>query len=220
MLRFDCRFRYAAGFALAAAFEGGPGVTALVGPSGSGKTTAIKLIAGLLRPQTGRITLGDVVLFDHQAKVNLPPERRLVSVVFQEQLLFPHLDVRQNLTFGRRRRPGRAVDAERVIEVLELGEVLDRMPHTLSGGQRQRVALGRALLCGPELLLLDEPLAGLEADLKERILGYLQKVIAEYRLPTLLVSHNLTDVARLAERTFVLEGGHVLSEKEVGRTVS
>jgi molybdate transport system ATP-binding protein len=209
-LQFHARHQYASGFALDAAFEAGEGVTALVGPSGSGKTTILSLIAGVLRPDFGRITLGEVVLVDTARGVFLPPHSRQIGVVFQDRLLFPHLTVCRNLEFGLRRSEVRAIDFGHLVEVLELGDLLDRYPHTLSGGQRQRVALGRAILQGPRLLLLDEPLTALEDELKERILAYIKRVLAEYRLPTLLVSHDQADVAYLTDNLVVFRAGKVV----------
>lgn len=210
LLHFNCQHHYASGFELNAAFETGSGVTALFGPSGSGKTTVLGLIAGTLRPRRGHVRLGDRVLVDTANRIWLPPERRQVGLVFQDHLLFPHLSVRDNLEYGRKRRPSRPVDFGRVVEILELGELLGRYPATLSGGQKQRTALGRALLRGPELLLLDEPLTALDSELKERILFYLERVLDEYRLPTVYVSHDRADVGRLAERVVVLRGGKVV----------
>jgi molybdate transport system ATP-binding protein len=211
LLRFDCRHRYASGFELDAAFDAPGGVTALFGRSGSGKSTALALIAGLLRPVRGYVRLGDRVLLDTAAGVRLPPEERRVGLVFQDHLLFPHLTVRANLEYGLRRRPARRVDFQRVVDILEIGDVLPRYPATLSGGQRQRVALGRALLRGPELLLLDEPLTALDLGLKDRILLYLERALAEYRLPTVFVSHDRADVLRIAERVVVLKAGRVVA---------
>jgi len=214
-LHFDCRHRYPSGSHLEAAFTAGDGITALFGPSGAGKSTILALIAGILRPQAGTIRLAEHVLVDTQAKVVLPPERRRIGVVFQDLLLFPHLSVRQNLTFGR--RPGtRVIDLGRVVEILEIGELLDRWPHTLSGGQRQRVALGRALLRGPELLMMDEPLTALDEGLKNRVLTYLERAVAEWRIPTLFVSHDQADVRRLADQVIVVEAGRVI---DAGPTV-
>jgi molybdate transport system ATP-binding protein len=215
-LEFACALTYPGGFTLDAAFATDADLTVLSGPSGSGKTTILSLIAGLRRPRRGVIRLGDAVLFDADRHVNLPPERRRVGYVFQEHLLFPHLSARRNLEYGWRRRPpdAQAVDFGRVVEVLELGDVLDRMPHTLSGGQKQRVALGRALLCGPRLLLLDEPLAGVDDELKGRVLDYVEQVLREWRVPTLYVTHNAAEVARLARRVVRVEGGRVI-ENEV-----
>ena len=214
-LQFNCQLRYDSGFALSVQFEAGSGVTALFGPSGSGKTTILNLIAGVLRPQVGMIQLDDRTLVDTRSGVFLSPERRHIGIVFQDGLLFPHLTVRQNLLFGHYRRGARPMDLGRVAAVLEIDTLLDRRPESLSGGERQRVALGRALLCGPELLLMDEPLAALDMGLKDRILTYLERVVAEWRVPTLLVSHERAGVRRLAERVVLIENGRVTAQ---GRT--
>jgi molybdate transport system ATP-binding protein len=210
-LSFQGTHRFASGFELDAAFETSAQVTALFGPSGSGKTSLLYMIAGLLSPQTGSIQLGQNVWFDAKRAIDLKAERRHVGFVFQDHLLFPHLSVERNMMFGRRRRRGRpaAIDPDRVIEVLELSELLDRYPRKLSGGERQRVALGRALLSGPELLLMDEPLAALDEALKDRILTYVQRVLAEWRIPTIYVSHSAAEVRRVADRVVVLEQGLV-----------
>jgi molybdate transport system ATP-binding protein len=207
----QCKLRYPSGFEVDCAFGTDAEVTSLCGPSGSGKTSVLSMIAGLRRPDAGRIQLGQRVLFDSAAGINVLPERRRIGYVFQDQLLFPHLSVEGNLQFGWRRRPAdaRPIDFQRIVQVLELGEVLKRLPHTLSGGQKQRVALGRALLCGPELLLLDEPVASLEQPLKERILDYLDKVLTEWRVPTLFVTHLTEEVKRFAQWVVMLETGHV-----------
>jgi molybdate transport system ATP-binding protein len=208
-LSFYCRHRYPSGFLLDARLEAGDGVTALVGPSGAGKSTILSLIAGILRAQEGLIVLGDRVLLDTAGKIFLPPEKRRVGLVFQDQLLFEHMTVRGNLRYGQRRRPARQIDFDRVVDVLELRDLLDRHPRTLSGGQRQRTALGRTILHGPELMLLDEPLSALDAELKERIVEYLCRAFAEWQIPTLLVSHHAEDVKRLAGRTVRVEDGRV-----------
>jgi molybdate transport system ATP-binding protein len=211
-LEFACHLTYPSGFILDAAFTTDADLTMLLGPSGSGKTSILSLIAGLRRPQRGVIRLGDAVLFDSEKHINLPPEQRRVGYVFQEHLLFPHLSARQNLQYGWQRRPrgAQAVDFERVVAVLELGEYLDRLPHTLSGGQKQRVALGRALLCGPQLLLFDEPLAGVDDELKGRVLDYVEQVLAEWRIPTLYVTHNAGEMARLAQRVVSIREGRIV----------
>jgi molybdate transport system ATP-binding protein len=216
-LHFDCRHQYPGGFLLEACFQAGDGVTGLFGPSGSGKSTIFALTAGILRPDIGTIRLADRVLLNTAAGICLPPEQRRIGVVFQNHLLFPHLTVRQNLLFGKREKLDQPMDLERVVAVLELGGLLERRPGTLSGGQQQRVALGRALLRGPELLLMDEPLTGLDEGLKERILTYLERALTEWRIPTVLVSHDQVDVRRLAERVVVLEKGRVI---EAGPTAT
>lgn len=203
-LSFDCRFRYPTGFALDLAFRAEQGVTALIGPSGSGKTTALLLIAGLLRPHAGRIELGKRVLFDAQAGISLPPEERRVGLVFQDFQLFPHLTVEENLRFGLRRNRHSRLDFGHAVEILELGPFLRRYPLTLSGGQRQRTALGRAVLQGPELLLLDEPLSALDDELRTSILGFLGRVIREYQIPTLLVTHDARNIEQLAQQRIYL----------------
>jgi molybdate transport system ATP-binding protein len=209
-LAFDCALKYPSGFELAAAFETGAGVTALFGASGSGKSTIISLIAGTLRPRSGHIRMADRVLVDTRAGTYIPPERRRIAVVFQDHLLFPHLTVRQNLRFGAGRSSSRPMSIDRVAEVLEIGDLMDRAPRSLSGGQCQRIALGRALLRGPELLLMDEPLTALDEGLKERILTYLERAIEQWHIPTLFVSHDQSDVRRLADLVVVLESGKVI----------
>jgi len=209
-LEFHCQHRYASGFTLDAQFVAGESVTALLGPSGAGKTTILALIAGLLRPEQGRIQLGERVLLDTSRRKAVSPEQRGVGLVFQEHRLFPHLTVERNLRYGQRRRPARAIDFSEVVETLEIGELLRRYPRTLSGGQRQRVALGRALLRGPDLLLLDEPLVALERDLQDRILTYLERALGTFRIPTLLVSHDASLARRLARDVVLVENGKVV----------
>jgi molybdate transport system ATP-binding protein len=209
-LRFHCRHRFRSGFVLDAEFETSDGITGLCGPSGSGKTTTLAIIAGTLRPQRGIVRLGDRVLLDTARRIVLPPERRQVGCVFQDLRLFPHLTVEENLRYGLYRRAASKIDLSRVVEILELATLLDRSPCTLSGGQQQRAALARAVLRGPELLLLDEPLTALDAELKERIVVYLERMLAELRIPTLFVSHDLADVRRLADRVIILASGRVI----------
>jgi molybdate transport system ATP-binding protein len=219
LLEFDCALQYPSGFRLDAAFSADAGVTALLGPSGSGKTTVLSILAGLRRPDRGRVILGEGVLLDSARGVNMAPEQRGIGYVFQDFLLFPHLSVRRNLLYGwRRRRPAaRPMAFERVVGVLELSDLLGRLPHTLSGGQRQRVALGRALLCGPKLLLLDEPLAGVDEALRGRVFDYIEQVLKEWGVPTLYVTHNRTEAERLARAVVQLVGGHVVKQDPPSR---
>ena len=201
VLRFDCEFRYATGFALNFQFTTEPGVTALVGPSGSGKTTILNLIAGLLTPASGVIALSDEPLFDSKTKINLRPEQRGIGYVFQDYQLFPHLSVRDNLLYGQSRAKRIGIQLDRVVSILELADVLNRSPASLSGGQKQRVALGRALLRGPKLLLLDEPLSALDANLRANVAADLARAIQEFAIPTLLVTHDADSINWLAHST-------------------
>ena len=202
--------RFGTGFALDASFTGREGVTALFGPSASGKTSILGCIAGLVAPKAGQIALGGRTLFDSAARTNLPSRDRRIGYVFQDHLLFPHLNVADNLRFVNASQ-GR-IRFDSVVEILELGDVLTFNPSQLSGGQKQRVALGRALLSDPELLLMDEPLASLDSTLKDRILDYLGTVAAEFRIPTLFVSHSQAEVRRLAQWAVILNGGKVKAE--------
>lgn len=213
LLSFECRHRFRGGFELNIEFEASHLVTSLFGPSGSGKTSVLSMIAGFARPQSGRIQLGERTLTDTTAKIDIPAQKRHVGFVFQDHLLFPHMKVNANLRYGQRHRQGngRPIQFDRVIEVLELGQLLDRYPRNLSGGERQRVALGRALLSGPELLLMDEPLAALDDALKVRILAYLERIVSEWQIPTLFVSHGQAEVRRLASWVVVLEKGRVIA---------
>ena len=209
VLSFRCRHAYPAGFHLDVGFDVDHPFSALFGPSGSGKTSILNMIAGFLGPQQGTIRLGGRTLLDTARGVSLPPERRHVGVVFQDSLLFPHLTVEGNLRYGQRCRDkrGRMLDFTRVVEVLEIGELLHRFPRNLSGGERQRVALGRALLSGPELLLMDEPLASLDAPLRDRVLSYVQRAVAEWNIPTLFVTHAQAEVHRAAQWVVLVEKG-------------
>ena len=199
-------------FTLDVAFSAPAGVTALFGRSGSGKTTIVNALAGLLRPDAGRIALDGTVLFDAAARVNIPPHRRRIGYVFQDARLFPHLTVQQNLLFGRRfaPKPEAGADRGRIIELLGLGPLLQRRPGALSGGEKQRVAMGRAILSNPRLLLMDEPLAALDAPRKAEILTYLERLRDETALPILYVSHSVAEVARLATTLVLIENGRVM----------
>ncbi len=222
LLEFSCRLSYPSGFRLDATFAAAARVVALFGPSGCGKTSVLSVLAGLRRPDEGRVLLDGRTLTDTAAGVHLPPEARRIGYVFQDPLLFPHLNVRANLLYGHRRRPAgaRPVAFDRVVGVLELADLLVRPPHTLSGGQKQRVALGRALLCGPELLLLDEPLAAVDESLRARVLDYVEQVIGEWRVPTLYVSHNEAEVRRLAAEVVVMREGKVTATGATAEVLS
>jgi molybdate transport system ATP-binding protein len=199
-------------FAIDAIFES-TGVTALFGPSGSGKTSIINMIAGLMRPDAGRIVLDGDVLFDAAARLDMRPWKRRIGTVFQEGRLFPHLSVRHNLDYGRW-MSGLPADAKafaHVADLLDIGPLLDRRPGKLSGGERQRVAFGRALLMKPRLLLLDEPLASLDAARKAEILPYLERLRDDSHLPMIYVSHDAAEVARIANAVVRLENGRVVA---------
>ncbi|MFA7434174.1 MAG: molybdenum ABC transporter ATP-binding protein [Gemmobacter sp.] len=202
-------------------FDAPPGVTALFGRSGSGKTTVINAVAGLLRPDRGRVVAGDTVLLDTGAGRVLPPHRRRVGYVFQEGRLFPHLTVRQNLLYGRWFAGLRGGDGfGRVVEMLGIGPLLARRPGALSGGEKQRVAIGRALLSEPRILLMDEPLAALDEDRKAEILPYVERLRDETEVPILYVSHSPAEVARLATTVVLLEAGRAVRALPVAELLS
>ncbi len=187
-----------------------PGVTVLFGPSGAGKSTIISAAAGLLRPDKCRIVIDGQVLADTASGVWLPPERRRMGLVFQDARLFPHMSVATNLRFGLRRAAPGPVQFDEVVELLGIGALLSRRPHTLSGGERQRVAIGRALLAQPHLLLMDEPLASLDSARKAEIMPYLTRLKTALRLPVLYVTHSLDEVAELADSLVLIDAGRVI----------
>lgn len=214
MLDVALRHRYAGrdGFSLDAAFAmPEAGVTALFGPSGCGKSTILAAVAGLLRPDEGRIALEGVALLDTARGLCLPPEARRCGVVFQDARLFPHLTVESNLRYGLRRAPREATGPgfEEVVALLGLSPLLARRPAALSGGERQRVALGRALLSRPRLLLMDEPLAALDTPRRAEVLPFLARLRDVARLPILYVTHALDEVDALADTLVLLEDGRV-----------
>jgi molybdate transport system ATP-binding protein len=212
MLEFDARCRLGS-FALDAAFKTGGGVTALFGRSGAGKSTVLNLIAGLSRPESGRIVVDGRALYDPAARIDLPAHARRIGYVFQEGRLLPHLTVRQNLLYGRffsGQKKG-AITFESSVALLGLAHLLERRPGALSGGEKQRVAIGRALLANPGLLLLDEPLASLDAPRKAEILYYVERLRDEVRIPIVYVSHSLEEVVRLADTVVLLSDGRVLA---------
>ena len=199
-------------FSIAAKFETTGGATALFGPSGAGKTSIVSMIGGLLAPDRGRIVLGDTVLFDSAARVNVPAHRRRIGTVFQEGRLFPHMTVARNLDFGRWMSglPADPAERERIVSLLNVGALLERRPGRLSGGERQRVAIGRALLMKPRLLLLDEPLASLDRARKLEILPYLARLRDEAKVPMIYVSHQAGEIQRLCSQVVRIEDGRVM----------
>jgi molybdate transport system ATP-binding protein len=200
------------GFTLDAEWSAGDGVAVLFGPSGAGKTLTLQCLAGLVRPDAGRIVVDGRVLFDAAAGVDVPPQRRRVGYVFQGYALFPHLSVRDNVGFGlrERRRSERQRRVEEVLRRLSLETLADRYPHELSGGQRQRVALGRALAPDPALLLLDEPLSALDLPLRQALRDELRSVLAGWGTAAVLVTHDLAEAYRLGDRIVVYENGRVI----------
>ena len=186
------------------------GITALFGPSGAGKTTTLDAIAGLRRPSSGRIAVGERVLFDAERGIDLPAHTRHIGYVPQEPALFPHMNVRRNVLYGR--RPGQRLSLEAVTTMLEVGEFLDRRVPDLSGGERQRVALARALMSAPDVLLLDEPLAAVDVERRRRILPYLLRVRDDLGVPVIYVSHDRGEVDQLADRVIVLDAGRAAGE--------
>ena len=185
-------------------------VSAFLGVSGSGKSTLLNCVSGILSPDEGEITFGEEVLYASASKINLPPEKRRFGYVFQEGFLFPHLTVAQNIRYGqpKRRNPSAA------IEVLELGEFLQRYPRELSGGQRQRVAIARALAMEPRMLLMDEPLASLDPALKERIIPYLHHVKDTFDIPILYITHAFSEAMALADEAFLITNGEIIASGE------
>lgn len=201
-------------FDLDVSFEAPAGVTVLFGRSGSGKTSVINAVAGLVRPDRGRIAVSGRVLLDTARGVSLPPHRRRIGYVFQDGRLFPHLNVRGNLTYGTRFAPKGAAraDIDEVVEMLGIGALLDRRPGALSGGEKQRVAIGRALLSAPDLILADEPLAALDEARKAEILPYFERLRDVVSVPILYVSHSASEVARLATTVVALDNGEVVRQ--------
>jgi molybdate transport system ATP-binding protein len=210
MLQLDLTFRRGS-FELRAHASLTAPVTGICGPSGAGKSTLLALLAGLLRPQRGTIRFDAELLDDPAHGVWVPPWHRRFGLVFQEDLLFPHLSVQDNLLYGLRRLPpaSRRMTLESVQALLELGPLLRRRPGQLSGGERQRVALGRALLYSPRLLLLDEPLSSLDDRLKQQILPFLRRIKEEVRIPMLYVSHDRREVDYLADEQFEIADGQL-----------
>ena len=210
MIEVDVGLRLGA-FDLEVAFRNGEGVIALFGQSGSGKSLTLSLIAGLMRPDRGRVILDDETLVDVECGIFVPMNRRRIGLVFQDSNLFPHLSVKQNLLFGRWFAPrrDREIEFDAVIETLGIGELLGRRPGRLSGGERQRVAIGRALLSCPKLLLFDEPLAALDMRRKLEIMPLIEQVRDEFKVPIVYISHAIEEVIRLATTIVVIDAGRV-----------
>lgn len=211
-LEIDIHHRLGA-MQLEASFASPGRLTALFGPSGSGKTSLINIIAGLIRPDAGRIVAGDRVLVDIAAGKYVPAHKRRIGFVFQDARLFPHLNVRSNLVYGRWFTPRgeRYADFDQVVDMLGIGHLLDRRPNLLSGGEKQRVAIGRALLASPKLLLMDEPLASLDDARKAEIMPYIERLRDETRIPIVYVSHSIAEVARLATDIVVMAKGQIVA---------
>lgn len=201
-------------FRLAVTFAGREGLTALFGRSGAGKTTVINVIAGLLRPDRGRVVIGGRTVVDTGQGIFVPRHRRRIGYVFQESRLFPHMSVRRNLQYGEYLVPRqeRYADFDHIVDMLGIGHLLNRRPARLSGGEKQRVSIGRALLASPRLLLMDEPLASLDEQRKEEVLPYLERLRDDVRVPILYVSHAVGEVARLADTMVVLSDGRVAAD--------
>jgi molybdate transport system ATP-binding protein len=222
MLRVDVERRVGV-FSMKVAFDSDARVTALFGRSGAGKTSLVNLIAGLVRPDRGRIEIDGQVLFDSGTGIDVPAEARRIGYVFQEGRLFPHLTVRRNLLYGRDLVPRaeRYIQFEQIVPLLGLAELLERRPGDLSGGEKQRVAIGRALLASPRVLLLDEPLASLDARRKDEILRYIELLHEELHIPMVYVSHAVEEVVRLADTVVVMAAGQVAAvggvEEVMGR---
>ena len=204
-------------FQLNTEFYADIGITAIFGPSGAGKSTLVNLIAGLVKPDFGYIKIFNEVIFESQQKINVPANKRGIGFVFQDARLFPHMKVESNLKYSNRfGRKGHLSSFTEIVEVLNLAQILHRLPGNLSGGEKQRVAIGRALLSNPKILILDEPLTGLDEGLKAEVIPYLEFVRDNFKIPILYISHSQSEVVRLSDRIVVLEKGRIL---EQGKTL-
>jgi molybdate transport system ATP-binding protein len=202
-------------FDLEARFESAEDRVVLFGPSGAGKSVTLQALAGLLRPDAGRIVLGDRVLFDKAAGIDLPARERQVGYLFQDYALFPHMNVERNVAFGLTGNFGHRMDAataqrvDGVLQALDIAALRRNLPRELSGGQRQRVALARALVCEPKVLLLDEPFAALDTPLRHRVRDELEDIRRRFSIPIVMISHDLEDVRRCADTVVLFRAGRV-----------
>ena len=210
-LKFACQHRFSSGFQLDLEIYASQECTVLMGPSGSGKTTILSMIAGVLKPDQGIISISEELVFDSNKGINQLAERRGVGYVFQEPNLFPHMTVMENLNFGKRWRPetGPAIDIERLIEVLEIGHLLNRRSQNLSGGEQQRVAMGRALASRPRILLMDEPVVHVDPELRLRLVGYLKELLSSSGIPLIYVTHASDEAAQTGGQIFEIKDGRV-----------
>ncbi|MEZ6095250.1 MAG: ATP-binding cassette domain-containing protein [Pirellulaceae bacterium] len=208
---FNCRFRYGTGFSLDMVFQSAGPITGLVGPSGSGKSTILSLIAGLLTPADGRIIIGDDEFSNSETRNVLPAHKRRIGYVFQDNRLFSHLNVKQNVYFGAKRFGVESRYVERVIEACEVADTLERDVSELSGGQTQRVALARAIACRPKLLLLDEPLNAVDDALRERISEMIRDIVSEFEIAVLLVTHHRPWIKSFANSIIEIANGRLVN---------
>lgn len=190
--------------------ESGQFVT-LYGKSGAGKTSTLRIIAGLLKPDSGKISIHGNILLDSSQKINLPPQKRKIGFVFQDYALFPNMTIFENLSFALHKKQSKKI-LDELIEIMEIGNLRNQKPYRLSGGQQQRVAVARALVQKPELLLLDEPLSALDEEIRSKIQKYILEVHREYNLTTILISHNMAEVLKMSNHVLVLDHGRIIQE--------
>jgi len=211
-IEFNIRKRFT-GFDLDCEASFGPGVTAIFGPSGTGKTTLLNCLAGMAKPDEGSISVDGRTVFSSELKTDVRPEKRRFGYVFQDSVLFPHKSVRDNIQYGYNLTPvgSREIDLDHLVDMLGLSPLMSRNVKNLSGGEKQRVALARALAISPKLLLMDEPLASLDARFKGTIISYLKRIVRELKIPMVFVSHSLSEVTALSDDTLAIEGGRTVA---------